>query len=105
MFNKEYEKHQELSRKGAENKFKGGLSEASDITKKLHTATHLLGSALRKVLKNDDIKQKGSNITPERLRYDFNFDRKMTDEEKKAAAAKKKENDTFSDFSSNLSVS
>ncbi len=82
-FNKEFEKHQELSRKGAENKFKGGLSEASDITKKLHTATHLLGSALRKVLKDNDIKQKGSNITPERLRYDFNFDRKLTDDEKK----------------------
>ncbi len=83
-FRKELEKHQELSRKGAEQKFKGGLSEASDITAKLHTATHLLGEALRKVLKNKDIKQKGSNITPERLRYDFNFDRKLTDEELKA---------------------
>jgi len=83
-FNKAYEEHQSLSRKGAEKKFKGGLSEASDITAKLHTATHLLGEALRKVLKNKEIKQKGSNITPERLRYDFNFDRKLTDEELKA---------------------
>ncbi|MBW2965879.1 alanine--tRNA ligase, partial [Candidatus Woesearchaeota archaeon] len=83
-FNKEFEKHQELSRKGAEQRFKGGLSEASEMTAKLHTATHLLGEALRKVLKNPDIKQKGSNITPERLRYDFNFDRKLTPEEIKA---------------------
>lgn len=81
-FNKEYEKHQELSRKGAEKRFKGGLSEASEQTAKLHTATHLLGEALRKVLKQE-IKQKGSNITPERLRYDFNFERKLTEEEKK----------------------
>ncbi|MBD3249201.1 alanine--tRNA ligase [Candidatus Woesearchaeota archaeon] len=83
-FDKEFKKHQELSRKGAEQRFKGGLSEASDMTAKLHTATHLLGEALRKVLGDPDIKQKGSNITPERLRYDFNFDRKLTDEEKKA---------------------
>lgn len=82
-FNKEFKKHQELSRVGAEKRFKGGLSEASEITSKLHTATHLLGKALRKVLKNSDIKQKGSNITPERLRYDFNFDRKLTAEELK----------------------
>lgn len=83
-YEKEFEKHQELSRKGAEQRFKGGLSEASEITAKLHTATHLLGQALRKVLNNEDIKQKGSNITPERLRYDYNFDRKLTDEELKA---------------------
>jgi len=83
-FNKEYEKHQALSRKGAEQKFKGGLSESSEITSKLHTATHILGQALRKVLKDDSIVQKGSNITPERLRYDFNFDRKLTPEEKQA---------------------
>ena len=80
-FNKEFKKHQELSRKGAEQRFKGGLSEASEITAKLHTATHLLGEALRRVLGSKDIKQKGSNITPERLRYDFNFDRKLTPEE------------------------
>ncbi|MBW3011908.1 alanine--tRNA ligase, partial [Candidatus Woesearchaeota archaeon] len=81
-FDKEFEAHQELSRIGAEQRFKGGLSEASEITAKLHTATHLLGEALRKVLKKD-IRQKGSNITPERLRYDFNFDRKLTAEELK----------------------
>ncbi len=83
-FNKEYSCHQELSRKGAEQKFKGGLSEASEATTKLHTATHILGEALRKVLGDNDIKQKGSNITSERLRYDFNFDRKLTSEEVKA---------------------
>ncbi len=76
----EYEKHQQLSRIGAEKKFKGGLSDTSSETTKLHTATHLLNEALRKVLK-EDIKQRGSNITPERLRFDFNFDRKLTDEE------------------------
>ena len=79
-FKKEYEKHQELSRVGAEKKFKGGLSDASEETRKLHTATHLLNEALRKILK-EDIKQKGSNITPERLRFDFNFDRKLTPDE------------------------
>lgn len=83
-FAEELKKHQELSRKGAEQKFKGGLSEANEETTKLHTATHLLGEALRKVLNNSDIKQKGSNITAERLRYDFNFDRKLTPEEKQA---------------------
>jgi len=83
-FEKEFQKHQELSRVGAEKRFKGGLAEASEATAKLHTATHLLGEALRRVLKNPDIKQKGSNITPERLRYDFNFDRKLTSEEIKA---------------------
>jgi len=83
-FNKEFKKHQELSRIGAEKKFKGGLAEASETTAKLHTATHLLGEALRRVLKNPDIKQKGSNITSERLRYDFNFDRKLSEEEIKA---------------------
>jgi len=76
-FQKEYEKHQETSRVGAEKKFKGGLSDASDETAKLHTATHLLGEALKRVLK-EDIRQRGSNITSERLRFDFNFDRKLT---------------------------
>ncbi|MCC7570453.1 alanine--tRNA ligase [Candidatus Micrarchaeota archaeon] len=79
-FEREYEKHQMLSRVGAEQKFKGGLSEASDETKKLHTATHLLNEALRRVL-SSDIKQKGSNINSKRLRFDFNFDRKLTEEE------------------------
>ncbi|MGM5483805.1 MAG: alanine--tRNA ligase [Nanobdellota archaeon] len=81
-FNKEYEKHQELSRKGAQQKFKGGLSESSEITKKYHTATHLLNEALRRLV-DSNISQKGSNITPERLRFDFNFDRPLTEEEKK----------------------
>ncbi|MEM5834555.1 MAG: alanine--tRNA ligase [Candidatus Aenigmatarchaeota archaeon] len=80
-FWKEYEKHKEISRKGAEKKFKGGLIDASEQTIKLHTATHLLNEALRRVLKRKDIVQKGSNITPERLRFDFNFERKLTEEE------------------------
>jgi len=80
-FEEEFKKHQEISRVGAEKKFKGGLSDASDETTKLHTATHLLNDALRKVLKKEDIHQKGSNITPERLRFDFNFDKKLTDSE------------------------
>jgi len=80
-FWKEYEKHKEISRKGAEKKFKGGLIDASEQTIKLHTATHLLNEALRRVLKRRDIVQKGSNITPERLRFDFNFERKLTEEE------------------------
>ncbi|MBT3262207.1 alanine--tRNA ligase [Candidatus Woesearchaeota archaeon] len=86
-FNKEYEDHQKLSRIGAEKKFKGGLSESSETTAKLHTATHILAEVLRKVLKDPSIKQKGSNITEERLRYDFNFDRKLTDEEKQQVEA------------------
>ena len=83
-FKKEFESHQKLSRVGAEKRFKGGLGDTSENTIKLHTATHLLNEALRIVLKDPTIKQKGSNITPDRLRFDFNFDRKLTDEEKKA---------------------
>lgn len=82
---REYEteltKHQELSRTATAGKFKSGLADNSDATKKLHTATHLLNAALRKILKNPNIFQKGSNITPERLRFDFNFDRKLTEQE------------------------
>ena len=81
-FDEEFKKHQEISRVGAEKTFKGGLSEASEITAKLHTTTHLLHAALRKVL-GDKVQQKGSNITPERLRFDFSFDRKLTDDELK----------------------
>jgi len=82
-YEKAFKKHQELSRLGAERRFKGGLSDNDENTVKLHTATHLLNEALSKVLKTD-IRQKGSNITPERLRFDFNFDRKLTQEEKDA---------------------
>jgi len=82
-FEAEFKKHQQLSRTGAKKRFKGGLADSSEETKKLHTATHLLNEALRIVLKNKNILQKGSNITPERLRFDFNFDRRLTDEEKK----------------------
>ncbi len=81
-FNKEFEKHQELSKIGAEQKFRGGLADNSESTTKLHTATHMLNAALSIVL-NKEIHQKGSNITPERLRFDFNFDRKLTEEELK----------------------
>jgi len=78
--NNEFKIHQEASKKGSEEKFKGGLSDSSNATVKLHTATHLLNEALRKIV-SKDIKQKGSNITPDRLRFDFNFDRKLTEEE------------------------
>ncbi|MBR9701920.1 alanine--tRNA ligase [Candidatus Pacearchaeota archaeon] len=82
-FNKKFGEHQDLSRTAAEGKFKSGLADDSEATTKLHTATHLLMAALRIVLKDEHIVQKGSNITPERARLDFNFDRKMTGEEKK----------------------
>ncbi|MBL7055103.1 alanine--tRNA ligase [Candidatus Woesearchaeota archaeon] len=82
-FEKEFKKHQELSREGAEQRFKGGLADSSEETKRLHTTTHILNEALRIVLKNKNIIQKGSNITPKRLRFDFNFDRKLADDEKK----------------------
>lgn len=79
-FNKEYEKHQKLSRTSIKGVFGSGLADQSEKTIKLHTATHLLNEALRKIL-DKNIKQKGSNITPERLRFDFNFDRKLTEKE------------------------
>ncbi len=82
-FNEEMKKHQELSRAGAEQKFKGGLADASEMSTKYHTATHLLLAALRQVL-GADITQKGSNITVERLRFDFNWPEKMTQEQIKA---------------------
>ncbi len=78
----EYEKHKELSRVGAEKKFKGGLADNSPIVIRMHTATHLLNEALRKVI-SPSIHQRGSNITSERLRFDFSFDRKLTPEEVK----------------------
>jgi alanyl-tRNA synthetase len=80
-FKEKFKSHQELSRAGAEQKFKGGLADHSEETVKYHTATHLLHQALHDVL-GDEVMQKGSNITPERLRFDFAFGRKMTDEEK-----------------------
>ena len=81
-YKEEFKKHQELSRTAAEGKFKSGLADNSEQTTKLHTAAHLLLSALNKVL-GEGISQRGSNINPERLRMDFNFERKLTDEEKK----------------------
>src|SRR3989344_3478190 len=80
-FKKEEEKHKELSRTATQGKFKSGLADNSKQVTKLHTATHLLNQALREVLKKSDIFQRGSNITPERARFDFNFDRKLTNEE------------------------
>jgi len=82
-FEKEAEKHQELSRTAAAGRFKSGLADKSKETTQLHTAAHLLLQALKIVLKNDLIEQRGSNITPERLRLDFSFPRKLTKEELK----------------------
>ena len=81
-YEKEFSKHQKLSRTQSAGKFKSGLSDDSEATTKLHTATHMLNEALTEIL-GTEVKQKGSNITPERLRFDFTFSRKLTDEEKK----------------------
>jgi alanyl-tRNA synthetase len=80
QFSEAEKKHRELSRAGAEQKFKGGLADQSRETTKLHTAHHLLLAALQKVV-SPEIRQKGSNITAERLRMDFNIERKLTPEE------------------------
>ena len=79
-----FKAHQELSRAGSTNKFKGGLAGNSEIETRYHTATHLLNAALKKVI-GEDTHQRGSNITVERMRFDFNCDHKLTDEEKKQA--------------------
>ena len=79
-FNKLLKEHQEQSRQGSEHKFKGGLAEQNEQTIAYHTATHLLHAALRQVL-GDHVKQNGSNITTERLRFDFTQPKKMTKEE------------------------
>ena len=80
-FDKLFKKHQEKSRMGSEQKFKGGLAGNSEVETKYHTATHLLNAALKKVV-NENIHQQGSNITVDRMRFDFNCDHKLSDEEK-----------------------
>lgn len=79
-FDKAFEKHKEISKQGADKAFKGGLADDSAATTRLHTATHLLHKSLRLVL-GDHVKQKGSNITAERLRFDFTHTDKMTPEQ------------------------
>ncbi len=81
-FKKCFEEHQEKSRKGAEQKFKGGLADHTEETTKLHTATHILHAVLRNKF-GTGVAQKGSNITAERMRFDFSFDRKITPDELK----------------------
>ncbi len=81
-FDKLYKEHQEKSRQGSEQKFKGGLAEQNEKTIAYHTATHLLNAALKQVI-GKDAHQRGSNITVDRMRFDFNCDHKLTEEEKK----------------------
>ena len=81
-FYEKFKAHQELSRSASSGKFKGGLAATGEMEVKYHTATHLLNAALKQVI-NKDVHQKGSNITSERMRFDFSCDHKLTDEEKK----------------------
>ena len=83
-FNEKFKAHQELSRTASSGKFKGGLAGNSEIETKYHTATHLLNAALKQVV-GSDVHQKGSNITDERMRFDFSCDHKLSDEEKQKA--------------------
>ena len=83
-FDEAFKEHQEKSKQLPQGAAKGGLTEQNETTARLHTATHLLNAALKNVLGDANINQKGSNITTERLRFDFNFPRKLTEEEVKA---------------------
>ena len=80
-FEQKFKEHQEKSRAGSEQRFKGGLAGDGEVETKYHTATHLLNAALKQVI-SKDVHQRGSNITIERMRFDFNCDHKLTDEEK-----------------------
>ena len=97
-FNKNFEEHQAKSRAGAEQKFKGGLADHSEKTTAYHTATHILQAVLRKDI-DPTISQKGSNLTAERMRFDFSFGRKLTPEELKQV-----EDDVNAIISQNLPV-
>ena len=81
-FKQKFREHQELSRTASQGKFKGGLAGNGEMETKYHTATHLLNAALKQVV-DQNVHQKGSNITSERMRFDFSCDHKLSEEEKK----------------------